>query len=185
MIKDTYNAITTDGFTLVTEYADNVIAKNISNRVSRYTDGDVIVREASALDLSGNAKPLLVTSSASVLEADGKTISRDGSYCVAAYTETPAKNGSSKIFVVPSIYLAVSDSLITNGYSNKDFVYALFEEFYGAGNMPYGCKAVVYDNQILENLTMGTARLYTVIALMIPVCIAAAGAVIIIKRKNR
>lgn len=185
MIKDPRNAITTDGFTLVTEYANNTLAKNISARVSKYTSGSVIVREASALDLSGEAKPLLVTSPSAVLEADGETVSRGGSYCVAAYTELPAENGNSKIFVIPSIYLAVSDSLITNGYSNKDFVYALFEDLYEAGNMPYGCKAVVYENQILENLTMGTARVYTAIALMIPVCIAIAGTVIIIKRKNR
>ena len=185
MVKDTRNAITTDGFTLVTEYADNVLAKNIAARVSKYTDGSVIVREASALTLSGEAKPLLVTSSAAVLEADGKTVSRAGSYCVAAYADVPAENGSSKIFVVPSIYLAVSDSLITNGYSNKDFMYALFEDFYGAENMPYGCRAVVYDNQILENLTMGRARFYTVLTLMIPVAIAAVGAVVIIRRKNR
>ncbi len=181
MIKDSRNAITTDGFTLVTEFADNQTANGISDRVSGYSDGRVIVREASALELSGNAKPLLVTSSASVLEAGGATVSREGSYCVAAYSES----GNSKIFVVPSIYIAASDSLITSGYSNKDFLYSVFEDFFGADNMPYGCNAVLYDTQMLENLTMGTAKLYTALIMLVPVAVAAVGAVIIVRRKNR
>ena len=35
--------------------------------------------------------------SAAVLEADGKTVSRDGSYCVAAYAELAAENGRYEI----------------------------------------------------------------------------------------
>ncbi len=181
MIKDDRNAITTDGFTLVTEFAANEAAKKISDRIAGYSDGRVIVREASALELSGNAKPLLTSSEASVLEADGATVSRGGSYCVAAYSEA----GNSKIFVVPSIYITASDSLITSGYSNKDFLYSLFQDFFGAGVMPYGCKAVLYDTQILENLTMGTAKLYTAVIMFVPVAVAATGAVIIVRRKNR
>lgn len=181
MIKDSRNAITTDGFTLVTEFANNQTAKAISDRVSEYSDGRVIVREACALELSGNAKPLLITSSASVLEAGGATVSREGSYCLAAYTVS----GNSKIFVVPSVYITASDSLITSGYSNKDFLYSLFEDFFSAGNMPYGCKAVLFNTQTLENLTMGMARLYTAMIMLVPAAVAIAGAVIIVKRKNR
>lgn len=181
MIKDARNAITTDGFTLVTEFAGNQTAKSISDRVSGYSDGRVIVREASALELSGNAKPILTASSASVLEAGGATVSRDGSYTVAAYSEI----GNSKIFVVPSVFITASDSLITSGYSNKDFLYSLFQDFFGAGDMPYGCKAVLYDTETLENLTMGTAKLYTALIMLVPVAVAAVGAVIIVRRKNR
>ena len=181
MIKDARNAITADGFTLVTDFADNQLAKSISDRISGYSDGSVIVREASALELSGNAKPLLITSSASVLEAGGATVSRDGSYCVAAYSES----GAAKIFVVPSVYITASDSLITSGYSNKAFLYSLFEDFFGGGGMPYGCKVVRYDTQKLENLTMGAANLYTALIMLVPVAVSAVGAVIIVRRKNR
>ena len=134
----------------------------------------------------GDAYPVLVASDTARLEAGGSVVSRGGGYTVAAASEYRTKDGDvTKIFVVPSIYLAVSDSLITNGYSNKDFSYALFESFYGAEGMPYGCKSVVYSSQTLENLTMGTARTYTAIVLAIPAAIAAVGAVIIIRRKNR
>ena len=87
--------------------------------------------------------------------------------------------------MVSSIYIAVSDSLITNGYANSDFLYSLFDNFYGQGGMPYGCDVMKSDTSTLENLTMGTARIYTVLILAVPVAIAVAGTVIVNKRKNR
>lgn len=188
MIKDSSNAITLDGFTLVSDYASSPLAKSISKKVSKYRDGGVVVREVSALklDSSKNAYPLLVSSSSSVLEAGGKTVSDSGSYNIAAYSEKTTGTGkTARVFVIPSVYLAVSDSLIAREYSNKDFTYALLDEFFGAENMPYGCKAVVYDTQTLENLTMGTAKLYTAIILLIPVSIGVVGTVRLVRRKNR
>lgn len=185
MVKDYNNGITTNGITLVTEYAKSELAGKIKDRVKQYTSGSVIVKTSAALSLSDNAKPLLLSSGASVLEADGETKSRDGSYCVAAYSERSFDGKTAKIFVVPSIYLAVTDSLISSGYSNKDFLYSLIEDFYGGGAMPYGCKPIIYDNQILQNLKMGTAKVYTALILTVPVAIMVCGAVVLIKRKNR
>ena len=185
MIKDSRNAITTDGFTLVTNFSDDEMSQRISANVSKYSDGSVMVREASALELSGNAKPLLITSSAAVLEAGGDTVSAEGPFCVAAYSEVKTEDKVARVFVVPSIYLAVSDSLVTDGYANKDFIYSLLDEFFGAENLPYGCNAVLYDTQTLENLKMGTAKLYTALILLVPVAIAAVGTVVIVRRKSR
>jgi len=186
MIKDSRNAITTDGFTLTAEFASNDTASKISKRVSKYSDGGVIIREVSALELSGNAKPILISSSSSALEAGGKTVSTSGSYCIAATSEYAAKDGKvSKIFVIPSIYLSVSDALTSREYSNKDFMYSLLQDFYGGGIMPYGCREVMYASQVLENLTMGAARIYTAIAVAIPAAVAITGAVVIIRRRNR
>ena len=85
---------------------------------------------------------------------------------------------------MPSVYLAVSDALVTNGYSNKEFVFALIEELYDHEGAPYGCKSVGYNTSILENLTIGTAISYTVFFMSIPVLIAIVGFVIAIRRKN-
>lgn len=186
MIKESSEAIMLDGFTFVADYSEAKIGAEIGETVSKYSDGKVILRDASALELSGNAEPVLLSSETARLEAGGTVVSRTGSYAVAAASEYVTESGEvARIFVVPSIYLAVSDSLITNGYSNKDFIYSIFDVFYGAEGMPYGCNAVVYSSQILENLTMGTARLYTLIVLAIPAAIASVGAVVIIRRKNR
>ena len=90
-----------------------------------------------------------------------------------------------KLFVIPSIYLTAADALIANGYSNKDFVYSVFEEIAETENLPYNCNTVIYDTQTLENLSMGTARIYTAALLAIPAIVAAVGIVVIVKRKNR
>ena len=51
--------------------------------------------------------------------------------------------------------------------------------------MPYGCHSVVYDNDILENLTMGEARLYTALLIALPVMLAGVGVFVTVRRKNR
>ena len=87
---------------------------------------------------------------------------------------------------MPSIYLTASDAHVTNAYSNRNFIYALLEELYGIDyQMPYGCHIQLFDNEMLENLRMSTARLYTAVLMLIPVAIACAGAVLLIRRKNR
>ena len=186
IIKDPNNAITTDGFTLVASFAENDIASAIGKTVSDYSEGSVIVREAAALELSKDAKPLLLSTPASSLEADGKTVDGEGSYPVAAYAKVKGdREQVASVCVVSSVYISVSDALITNGYSNSDFLYALFDNFYGQKGMPYGCDVLKADTSMLENLTMGKARMYTAFILAVPVVIAIAGTVVVTKRKNR
>jgi hypothetical protein len=186
IVKDSSNAITTDGFTLVTEFADNEIAQKIGETVEKFSDGNVIVREAAALELSKAAKPLLVSTASSVTEAAGEQVDSSGNYAVAAYTnlEGDGKKVAS-LFVVSSIYASVSDALVTNGYSNKDFLYSLFENLFGKKGMPYGCSVVRADTSLLENLTMGTARIYTALILAVPAALAVVGFAVVVKRKNR
>ena len=86
---------------------------------------------------------------------------------------------------IPSVFIAAADAMVTNGYSNKDFLYSVFDVYYGMGDMPYGCNSVVYDTEMLENLTMGTVRWYTAAIFAIPAVIAVVGAVVIVRRKNR
>jgi len=186
IVKDYSGSVMLDGFTLVAEYADSELAKEISGRVSEYSDGGVIIREASALELLGNAKPLLTSSGASVLEANGKTLDRSGSYAIAAYSDKTYENGkTSRLLVIPSVYIAASDALVSREYSNKDFIYALFEKYFGSGIAPYGCNDVLFETSTLENLTMRKARIYTALIMAVPVALAVTGAVIIVKRRQR
>ena len=86
---------------------------------------------------------------------------------------------------IPSVYIAAADAIITNGYSNKDFLYSVFDEYFEAGEMPYGCNSVVTATGLLENLTMGTIRIYTALIMAVPAALAVVGAVVIVRRKNR
>lgn len=186
IVKDSTNAITSDGFTLVTNFAEGELAGSIGDKVAKYSDGKVIVREAAALKLSGNARPLLITTESSSLEAGGERVDDAGSYTVAACAEISGFGERvASVFVVSSVYISVSDALITNGYANSDFLYALIDDFYGRDGVPYGCDVVRADTSTLENLTMGTARIYTVLIFAVPTAILITGAVILVRRKNR
>jgi hypothetical protein len=187
IVKDPVNAITTDGYTIVADIAEgNDLAGKISDTVSKYSEGRVIIRMVAALELSGSAKPLLTSSGAAVCET-AETVTRDdGNFTVAAYSETATASGkSAKIFVVPSLYLTVADSLVTNGYANKNFLFSLFEEYYGSITPTYGCNTVLYNTDTLENLSMSEAYIYTAAVALLPTALAVCGAVVLIKRKNR
>jgi len=184
-VKDDANAITTDGFTVVCDFAEGDVASAMKDRTSSL-GGRVILRDVAPLSLTGNAKPLLVTSESSVCQSGGETTDTSGRYAVAAYsTRENYSEEPAKLFFIPSIYIATSDAMISNGYLNKDFLYSLFDVYFDMGMMPYGTKSFLYDNEMLENLTMGTARIYTAILIAIPAALAVAGGVILIRRKNR
>ena len=186
IVKDPVNAITTNGYTIVTDHADGELATVIKDNMDKYSDNDVIVREAGALELSGTAEALLVSSPFSTCENGGVVTRTEGSFPIAAYNKVSAGNGKDGgIFFTSSVYLTVASALVTNGYANKDFVYSVFENVYGVESLPYGCRSVLYDTATLENLTMSTAHIYTAIVLAVPAAIGIAGTVIIVKRKNR
>ncbi len=186
-VKDLNMAIGTDGFTLITEYADTSLANDVYAKIS-HLDGSVIIRDIAALncDSSKGAAPLLKASSSAVLEASGATTDSDGSYTVVAYSEKYNANAdSARLVLVPSIYMTASDAMVTNGYSNKDFLYSLFDVFYGAERVLYGTNDVVQQSTRLENLTLGTSTVYTALLLALPAALAVFGAVTIVRRKNR
>ena len=180
-VKDPDNAITTDGFTLVATYADSPVA----DAVRTNADGGIIIRSVAAVSTTGNAKPLLISSGSSECYADGKITDSRGGYTVAAYSTVPHEDGEARMIFIPSVYIAAADAIITNGYSNKDFLYSVFDEYFEAGEMPYGCNSVVTATGLLENLTMGTIRIYTALIMAVPAALAVVGAVVIVRRKNR
>ena len=110
----------------------------------------------------------------------------EGNYAVVAYSRRAGSSGKeSTVLVIPTAYILASDALLSENYSNKDFVYSALEVLFDSNPTPRGCNTVTYRTSIIENLTMGRAKLYTAITLMIPVALAVFGAVTIIRRKNR
>lgn len=190
-IKDRQNAITTDGFTLVADFAEGGYGEQMKNVIrdrSGDEDGRVILRGVGAfvLDSSKGAQSVLVSSSTSVLEAGGQTLDDSGSYTIAAsshYKNDLASDAT--LFVMSDGMLTASDAIVTDGYSNKDFIYSVLDKLFAGGDMPYGCRSVIYNESVLENLTMGRARIYTAIIVAIPVIICIVGIVVLVRRKNR
>ena len=186
IIRDSGESIKTDFFTMEVAFADNALANAISDTVRRYSDNKVLIRDCAALELSGNAVSLLQTSSSASLYALGKETDGKGNYSVAAvstYENDKGKVGS--VFVVPSIYLTASDAMVSGGYSNRAFLYSIFQHVHGLENLPYGCKTIYYSENILEGLTMRNARLYTIAIAAVPTVIALAGGVVFIRRRHK
>lgn len=193
IVKDSNNAITTDGFTLVAEFDDNSEAQKLQDVIrlrSGDNDGRVILRNMSAINFREEKHltltPILVSSSSSVLEAGGETIDSVGEYTIAAYSKYANDlQDPSGMLVMCDGMLTAGDAIVTDGYSNKDFLYSVFDKIFGKGEMPYGCRSIIYNESILENLTMGSARVYTILIMAIPVLITLLATVILVRRKNR
>lgn len=187
VVKDDSQAITTDGYTLVGYFSENATADRLMARVREFSEGDILLSRCAALELSGNATPLLTSSASAVLYASGQTVDTAGSYVLAASSVRVTDDKQSSLFVIPSIYMTASDAMLSNTYANKEFVYSVFEELYGAdGAMPYGARSVALSgDDLLENLTMREARLFTAIALLPALAAAITGIVILRRRKNR
>ncbi len=185
IVKDPKNAITTDGYTFVANYAENEAGDKLGEKTNAFVSDDVVVKNSSEIVLSGGAKPVLVASSAAVTVADGSKVDGEGGYCVAAISEKTAGEKTSRIFLATGVYLTASDAVISDSYANRNFVYALFDSFFDAPVAPYGCTVVPYDTGRLEDLTMGTARVYTALIMAIPVILTVGGIVINKRRKNR
>ncbi|GEM_PF-2098960 len=187
IVKDRDNAITTDGFSIVGNYAEtDEKAAKIAEKVKAFNDGSVLMANASVLSLSGNAESLLNASSFAVAEADGKTVDRAGEYPLVAYAETEGGSKTGRLIVCGSIYLTASDAMTSDSYANRDFFFAMFEVLGNKeGGMPYGCKPLMVTDTVLNNLTMKTARIMTAALMMIPAALGVLGCVVLVRRKNR
>ena len=188
IVRESSEAITTDGYTFVATHADNEISNKILGNVQKYGNDRVLMSEVTKLELDSSlgAMPLLISGSTSSTYAAGELTDSEGGYAVAAYSRRAEKDGKeSTVFVIPTAYITASDAFLSESYSNKDFIYSVLEVLFDSNPTPRGCNTVTYRTSIIENLTMGSAKTYTVIILMVPAILAVFGAVTIIRRKNR
>ena len=188
IVRENTNAITPDGYAFVATHADNEIATRVRDKVTKYGEDSILISEVNKLDLDPEkgAQPLLVSSGTSSVYAGGDKKDSEGGYAVSAYSQRKHENGlTSTVFVIPTAYITASDAFQSETYSNKDFIYSTLEVLFDSNPTPRGCKQVLYTDGILENLTMGKAKLYTAIILVIPVALAVLGIITIRRRKNR
>ena len=188
IVRENSNAITPDGYTFIATHADNELAMSVRDSVMTHGNDSILMSEVTRLKLdeSKGAQPLLVSGKTSSTHAGGKETDSSGEYAVAAYSVREEKDGKkSTVFVIPTAYITTADAFLSDSYSNKDFIYSTLEVIFGSNPAPRGCNLVSYAAPMLENLTMGRARLYTAIILAIPAVIAVVGAITIIRRKNR
>ena len=190
VIHDSQNSITTDGYTLVTEFASSAFGVAIVDRLGEFGGSRAIVREASVLTLSDaegcTVSPILLSSPSSQSYRDGELTSADGSFSVLAVSEKTLDGGKkATVFLSSSVYFLANDVMNSAIYANRDVVLASMEAASGIP-APVGCHVLSIDNSRLEDLTMGAARFYTLlVAVLVPLAVCAVGAAVIIRRKIR
>ncbi len=187
MVRDNSNSIPSDGYALISEISETGLASGIAAGMKEIDAGRVIISRASPITLTSpegrESAAVLTSSSTSAGYADGELVDDKGRYAIAAISRD-AKTGGC-VFAVSSVYLTAEDALTTNEYGNRDFIYFMLEEM-GGVSMPTGGTLLLFDEVAIEDLTMWEARLFTIlVAVAAPIAVVGAGAVILIKRRNR
>lgn len=186
-VRDSANAVSTDGYALITSFGDSDLAREIAGEMDAVGSGRVIVREAMPLDLAEKTgktvSSLLVTSPTATAHANGQTVDTAGGYTVAAVSRDTTTGGG--VFAVGSVYLTAQDAITTNEYGNKDLIFLVFRHLSGA-SVPIGTTYLLFSSGTLEGLTMRGARLWTALLVgLIPLGVAIAGFICVRKRRNR
>ena len=174
--------------TFLVGYADGEMGSRVLDSFKSYKNKSVLITDAAMLKIKSalGAEPLLVTSDDAVAKRQNKTVTENESLAVAAASVRTMSSGkTSSVVLIPSVLLTNADVLVFNGYTNKEFVYSVFDNLLGAHTALYGTRSVIYDNGVVENLTQGTARALTVVLFTLPAIVAVVGAVITIRRKYR
>lgn len=187
-VRDTTGGVSIDGMSVTSEIGTGKVGSALSDTVRKFTDGAIKMSWTAALsiDASKGAEALLLSSPTATLEAGGKTVDREGSYALIGYGERERDGETSRVVVIPSIYLTESSAMISNAYANRDFLYALLDTMdEDAQTMPYHCRMSIVTQTALENLTVGTARLFLALTLLLPVALAVTGTVVLLRRKYR
>ncbi len=115
---------------------------------------------------------------ASVAPAEGYTVA-----ALAATDEYHGKRGH--VAMIAAEAFADIDSMETDGYGNKEFLFSLFRETMGAVS-PIGCGVVQINTYPLEDMTRGTANVYlAVFAGAIPLAVALTGFFVLRRRSHK
>lgn len=107
-------------------------------------------------------------------------------YTVAALATTDEYHGKrGHVAMVAAEAFAGVDTMETDGYGNKEFLFSLLRETTGAVS-PIGCGVVQINTYPLEDMTRGTANGYLAIfAGVIPLAVAATGFFVLRRRAHR
>lgn len=185
-VKDTNEAVTNDGYALITSYAEGALGTEIAEKMATLEAGRVILRQSSPIlleEVEGKTvSPVLVSSAGAVGYHNGAVVDQSGSYVLAAVSENAAGGG---IFLVSSVYLTSYDAITTNEYGNRDLIFLMLEHVSGA-SVPAGCSYVLFSPTTLEDLTMREARWWcALVAVIAPLAVATAGVITLVRRRNR
>lgn len=192
MITDPVHSVDPTGKSVLLQYDTGSAASSVRDHAMRYNTSRLVAAGVSSLTLKSVdgafATPLLHTFDTAQNAVNGETVSvspADG-YIVAAYSKTEEYHGKrGHVAMIAAEAFADVDTMETDGYSNKEFLFSLLKETTGASN-PIGCGVVLLNTYPLEDMTRGTANVYLAIfGGAIPLAVAFAGFFILRRRAHK
>ena len=197
-VRDLSHSLSTDGFTVFTEYqSDDTLGGSFySDLNSLDTQPKAVVSKASPIDilweeggdLSGSRKvsAMLKSFDGAELVENGGT-RESGAYNVLTMSlETRIIDNDkyySYVMAVGSPTFASNNFLVSNAYGNRDIIYATMK-FVGRDGILADIDMKPFDDYTLTMTTKQANTMTAEMALILPVIAAAAGVVILVRRRR-
>ena len=192
MITDPTHSVDAAGKSVLLRYDEGTGAASLRAYALSYNSSRLVAAGASPIHTESvdgaTAIPLLRSHDTAYHTLSGETVSqspKDG-YVVAALSVTDEYHGKrGNVVMVAAEAFADVDTMETDGYGNKEFLFSLFRETTGAVS-PMGCGIVQINTYPLEDMTRGTANVYLAIfAGVLPLAVAVTGVLILRRRTQK
>ncbi|MBR3991684.1 MAG: Gldg family protein [Clostridia bacterium] len=197
-VRDLSNSFSTDGFTIFTEYqSDDTLGgsfysdlNKLDSRpkavISRAVPIDILWEEGGDLSGSRKASAMLKSPDGSELVEDGGTV-ETGSYNVLTMSLENRiidnNNYYSYVMAVGSPSFASNSFLNSMAYGNRDIIYCTMK-FVGRDGILADIDMKPFDDYTLTMTTKQANTMTAEMALILPVIAAAAGVVILVRRRR-
>ncbi len=201
-IKDSSNSTSIDGYTFFTKNAENDVAKNWLSHVKAQS----LVGNATAIDVShdftkqpdgsfasANGKitlaPILVSHAGAQGLAGGRIIRKatdDEPFNLMTVSVFECENGKSATLLACSSTVFASESTMQSAVYGNSMVLSAISKHTGNEDAPILLMPKPFPTTEMSKLTTKNATIITIVSAAAPtLAIAIAGAVILIRRKNR
>lgn len=192
MITDPTHAVDPTGKSVLLQYDAGESASAVRDYALTYNTSRLVAAGASPIRTETGERaaaiPLLRTHDTAYNQIAGETVSTAPAegYAVAAYATTEEYLGKrGHVAMVAAEAFADVDTMETDGYSNKEFLFSLLKETTGAAS-PIGCGVIQINTYPLEDMTRGTANVYLVVlAGVVPLAVALTGFFVLRRRSHK
>lgn len=192
MITDPPHSVDTTGKSVLLRYDAGDAASSVREYAQSYNESRLVAAGVSPIrvdEVAGaTAVPLLRTHETAYCQLAGEKASdapREG-YTVAALATADEYLGKrGHVAMVAAEAFADIETMETDGYGNKEFLFSLLAEMTGCAS-PLGCGVIQINTYPLEDMTRGTASVYLVIlAGAVPLAVAGVGIFVLRRRSHR
>lgn len=192
MISDGVHSVDTSAKAVLLRYDEGEAIASLRDYATSYNSSRLVAAGVSPLTLTSvagaTAVPLLRSFDTAENQLNGETVSsaEAAGYTVAALSTLDEYHGKrGHLALIAAEAFADVDTMETDGYGNKEFLFSLLAETSDA-SAPIGCGVVLLNTYPLEDMTRGTANVYlAVFAGVLPLAVAVTGFFVLRRRSQR